>query len=168
MPHQALRQHMLACFTQQGLWHQQHAYELSHALHGTYTAFDLRQELCRVHLATYAEKAMIGIHTVVTTVLLLTLCLCLCRWNRTLAMNKALCASIGDGAFPSPAMLVQAGAGRLQTECGVGYRAKSLLRLAEQVTLLSPSQHALLMLLFILAVLLCMFSSASAQTFSQR
>ena len=48
-------------------------------------------------------------------------------------MNKALCAQVGRGAFPSPAMLLQAGADKLQSECGLGYRAKTLLRLAEQV-----------------------------------
>lgn len=58
---------------------------------------------------------------------------CAARWSRTLTMNKALCAKIGNGAFPSPAMLIQAGVGKLQTECGLGYRAKTLVRLAEQV-----------------------------------
>lgn len=52
-------------------------------------------------------------------------------------MNRALCAKIGNGAFPSPAMLTQAGTQRLQAECGLGYRAKTLVRLAEQVL---PSQ----------------------------
>ena len=59
-----------------------------------------------------------------------------CSWSRTLAMNKALCAKVGSGAFPSAAMLLQAGADKLQSECGVGYRAKTLLRLAEQVNCL--------------------------------
>ena len=48
-------------------------------------------------------------------------------------MNKALCAEIGSGAFPSPNMLVDAGLAKLQSQCGLGYRAKSLMRLAEQV-----------------------------------
>lgn len=48
-------------------------------------------------------------------------------------MNKALCAKIGNGAFPSAAMLIRAGIQQLQSECGLGYRAKTLVRLAEQV-----------------------------------
>ncbi|KAL3159278.1 hypothetical protein ABBQ32_011240 [Trebouxia sp. C0010 RCD-2024] len=59
--------------------------------------------------------------------------LCNCGWSRTLAMNQALCAAVGRGAFPSPAMLVQAGVQRLQSQCGLGYRAKTLLNLAVQV-----------------------------------
>lgn len=57
------------------------------------------------------------------------------RWGRTLAMNKALCSKIGSGAFPSPKDVVEAGLIRLQTECGLGYRAKSLLQLGQQVCL---------------------------------
>ena len=48
-------------------------------------------------------------------------------------MNKALCAKTGHGAFPSPAMLLHAGVQKLQSECGLGYRAKTLVCLAEQV-----------------------------------
>ena len=77
-------------------------------------------------------------------------------------MNKALCASIGDGAFPSPAMLIQAGAGRLQSECGVGYRAKTLLRLAEQVTTLILSRTHHLLSLHPTA-LLCQLYAANVQ-----
>lgn len=55
------------------------------------------------------------------------------RWNRTLTMNKALCSKTGHGAFPSPTMLIQAGTAKLQSECGLGYRAKTLIQLAEQV-----------------------------------
>ena len=51
-------------------------------------------------------------------------------------MNKALCATVGQGAFPSPAMLIQAGVQRLQSQCGLGYRAKTVIRLAEQVSFL--------------------------------
>lgn len=57
------------------------------------------------------------------------------RWSRTLAMNQALCAAVGGGSFPSPAMLVHAGVQRLQSQCGLGYRAKTLLKLAVQVPL---------------------------------
>ena len=55
-----------------------------------------------------------------------------CRWGRTLAMNSALCTQVGSGAFPSPAQVLRAGASTLQA-CGLGYRTKTLLRLAEQV-----------------------------------
>lgn len=55
------------------------------------------------------------------------------RWSRTLTMNKALCSKTGNGAFPSPTMLIQVGTAKLQSECGLGYRAKTLIQLAEQV-----------------------------------
>lgn len=54
------------------------------------------------------------------------------RWGRTIAINAALCDKLGAGAFPTPAQLLSAGASGLQA-CGLGYRAKTLLRLAEQV-----------------------------------
>lgn len=60
---------------------------------------------------------------------------CTVRWSRTLGMNQALCATVGQGAFPSPAMLIQAGVQRLQSHCGLGYRAKTVIRLAEQVSI---------------------------------
>lgn len=56
-----------------------------------------------------------------------------CSWGRTLAMNRALCSNIGHEAFPTPHDVVEAGQNRLQTKCGLGYRAKSLLQLANQV-----------------------------------
>lgn len=57
-------------------------------------------------------------------------------------MNKALCATVGQGAFPSPAMLIQAGVQQLQSQCRLGYRAKTIVRLAEQVSLfLADSVH---------------------------
>ena len=56
-------------------------------------------------------------------------------------MNRALCSNIGHGAFPSPENLVEAGLNRLQTECGLGYRAKSLLQLAQQVNVSELHQH---------------------------
>ena len=63
-------------------------------------------------------------------------------------MNKALCATVGQGAFPSPAMLIQAGVHRLQSQCGLGYRAKTVMRLAEQVLLfLADSVPATVVLL---------------------
>ncbi|KAL0048205.1 hypothetical protein WJX82_009864 [Trebouxia sp. C0006] len=65
--------------------------------------------------------------------LIKSILLCNCGWSRTLTMNKALCSKAGKGAFPSPTMLIQAGAVKLQSECGLGYRAKTLIQLAEQV-----------------------------------
>lgn len=56
-----------------------------------------------------------------------------CRWGRTLKMNAALCHHVGSGAFPTPEQIAAFGAARLQASCGLGYRARSLHRLAEQV-----------------------------------
>ena len=47
-------------------------------------------------------------------------------------MNAALCEQVGAGAFPSPSQILSAGASSLQA-CGLGYRVKTLLRVAEQV-----------------------------------
>lgn len=48
-------------------------------------------------------------------------------------MNAALCLEIGGGAFPTPAQVTAAGVEALQSRCGVGYRAKSIHSLAQQV-----------------------------------
>ena len=49
-------------------------------------------------------------------------------------MNAALCREVGGGAFPSPQQVLQAGPQQLQARCGVGYRAKTICALAQQVT----------------------------------
>lgn len=56
-------------------------------------------------------------------------------------MNEALCQKFGAGAFPTAADLAQIEVQTLQEESGVGYRAKSIIKLAQQVWL-SPTFHA--------------------------
>ncbi|KAK9803539.1 hypothetical protein WJX73_005893 [Symbiochloris irregularis] len=58
--------------------------------------------------------------------------LCNCGWTRTISMNAALCKQVGKGAFPSPLEIIAAGEAGLAA-CGVGYRAKTILKLAQQV-----------------------------------
>ena len=48
-------------------------------------------------------------------------------------MNAALCEKFGEGAFPTAATLASLDVRALQKEAGVGYRAKSIKRLAQQV-----------------------------------
>ena len=48
-------------------------------------------------------------------------------------MNAALCTEIGGGAFPTPQQVLKAGVDVLQSRCGVGYRAKTICSLAQQV-----------------------------------
>ena len=48
-------------------------------------------------------------------------------------MNAALCKEIGAGAFPTPGQVLAAGPEALQSKCGVGYRAKTICGLAQQV-----------------------------------
>ena len=48
-------------------------------------------------------------------------------------MNEALCEKFGGGAFPSAASLASLEVEALQKEAGVGYRAKSIKKLAQQV-----------------------------------
>ena len=48
-------------------------------------------------------------------------------------MNAALCLEVGAGAFPSPQQVLNAGLEALQSRCGVGYRAKTICGLAQQV-----------------------------------
>jgi hypothetical protein len=86
-----------------------------------------------------------------------TLLLCCCGWGRTVAMASKLCSlggslassgggsssssrgggggEAGDGVpcWPSPEAVLVAGVERLQSECGLGYRAKWFVQLAEQV-----------------------------------
>ena len=51
-------------------------------------------------------------------------------------MNAALCAEVGGGAFPSPQQVLEAGPEALQSRCGVGYRARTICSLAQQVGML--------------------------------
>ena len=60
-------------------------------------------------------------------------CISIGRWGRTVAMNEALCEKFGGGAFPSAASLARLDVNALQKEAGVGYRAKSIKKLAQQV-----------------------------------
>ena len=48
-------------------------------------------------------------------------------------MNAALCLEVGAGAFPSPQQVLDVGPEALQSRCGVGYRAKTICGLAQQV-----------------------------------
>lgn len=49
-------------------------------------------------------------------------------------MNAALCSEVGSGgAFPTPAEIVGCGADALRDRCSVGYRAKTICGLAQQV-----------------------------------
>lgn len=48
-------------------------------------------------------------------------------------MNAALCREVGAGAFPTPAQVAACGAEQLQKRCGLGYRARTVCKLAEQV-----------------------------------
>jgi 3-methyladenine DNA glycosylase/8-oxoguanine DNA glycosylase len=60
--------------------------------------------------------------------------LCNCGWGRTLTMNKALCTEVGtEGAFPTPQQVVAAGVDTLQQQCGLGYRSKTVYKLALQI-----------------------------------
>ena len=49
-------------------------------------------------------------------------------------MNAALCDEVGNGAFPTPQQVLDAGPEALQSKCGVGYRAKTICALAQQVS----------------------------------
>ena len=49
-------------------------------------------------------------------------------------MNTALCREVGAGAFPTPAQVAASGPEQLQKRCGLGYRARTLCKLAEQVS----------------------------------
>ena len=56
-------------------------------------------------------------------------------------MNAALCREVGAGAFPTPAQVATCGAEQLQKRCGLGYRARTLCKLAEQVSNSRASQN---------------------------
>ena len=61
-------------------------------------------------------------------------------------MNAALCREVGAGAFPTPAQVAACGAEQLQKRCGLGYRARTLCKLAEQVRAFeTPQNHCLAM-----------------------
>ena len=51
-------------------------------------------------------------------------------------MNAALCEKVGGGAFPTAAQIAALDSAELQAECGLGYRSRSIAKLALQV----PSQ----------------------------
>ena len=55
-----------------------------------------------------------------------------------MTMNAALCEKVGKGAFPTAAEVARWQLNALQAECGLGYRAKHIVRLAEQVTHFAP------------------------------
>ncbi|KAK9862094.1 hypothetical protein WJX84_009298 [Apatococcus fuscideae] len=59
--------------------------------------------------------------------------LCNCGWGRTVAMNAALVEHVGKGGFPTAAETAAYGAERLQADCGLGYRARTISKLAQQV-----------------------------------
>ncbi|KAK9851355.1 hypothetical protein WJX84_010076 [Apatococcus fuscideae] len=59
--------------------------------------------------------------------------LCNCGWGRTVAMNAALVKHVGKGAFPTASQTAEYGAEQLQADCGLGYRARTLCKLAQQV-----------------------------------
>ena len=48
-------------------------------------------------------------------------------------MNQALCQKLGSGAFPRVSDVATADPKVLQLEAGLGYRAKSIVLLAQQV-----------------------------------
>eukprot|EP00891_Asterochloris_glomerata_P003845 jgi/Astpho2/3845/Aster-x0598 len=58
-------------------------------------------------------------------------------------MNAALCREVGAGAFPTPAQVAACGAEQLQKRCGLGYRARTVCKLAEQVLSGSADLQAL-------------------------
>ncbi len=49
-------------------------------------------------------------------------------------MNQALCQKLGAGAFPQASEVATADPKALQLEAGLGYRAKSIVQLAQQVS----------------------------------
>ncbi len=56
---------------------------------------------------------------------------CNVTWRNTMTMNARLVECAGQGGFPTPAMVVDFGVERLQTQCRVGYRAERIVRLAQ-------------------------------------
>ena len=48
-------------------------------------------------------------------------------------MNAALCEKVGGGAFPTAAQVAALDPAELQAKCGLGYRSKSIAKLALQV-----------------------------------
>ncbi|MCC5827815.1 MAG: hypothetical protein JJU36_00070 [Phycisphaeraceae bacterium] len=58
---------------------------------------------------------------------------CNMAWSGTIRMNQRLCSLHPDGAFPSPRELLELGEAGLRQRCGVGYRARWMIGLAEAV-----------------------------------
>ena len=56
-----------------------------------------------------------------------------------MSMNQALCQKLGAGAFPRASDVAKADPRGLQVDAGLGYRAKSIVQLAQQV--LSPTDR---------------------------
>ena len=48
-------------------------------------------------------------------------------------MNAALVKHVGKGGFPTAAETAAYGAEQLQADCGLGYRARTVFKLAQQV-----------------------------------
>ena len=61
-----------------------------------------------------------------------TLCTTNVQWAGTVAMMTGL-VELGRGYFPSPAQVLEAGSGALRGTARMGYRAESLLALAERI-----------------------------------
>ena len=55
---------------------------------------------------------------------------CNVTWRNTMSMNRRLVASVGRGAFPTPAQLARLTPSRLKQSCRVGYRAGRIINLA--------------------------------------
>jgi 3-methyladenine DNA glycosylase/8-oxoguanine DNA glycosylase len=58
---------------------------------------------------------------------------CNVTWPNTMRMNSLLCARVGGGGFPTPAMLAAVRPDWLKRHCKVGYRAGRIVRLARAV-----------------------------------
>jgi 3-methyladenine DNA glycosylase/8-oxoguanine DNA glycosylase len=58
---------------------------------------------------------------------------CNVAWPNTMTMNRLLCEQIGGGEFPTPTQLARTAASTLKAKTKVGYRAKRIVHLAQQV-----------------------------------
>ncbi len=56
---------------------------------------------------------------------------CNVTWRNTMTMNTLLVEHVGQGGWPTPAMVTDFGSERLKIRCKVGYRAERIVRLAE-------------------------------------
>ncbi len=62
-----------------------------------------------------------------------TMTSCNVTWPGTVRMNELLCRRVGEGAFPSPKQILAFSEDRLQARCRLGYRAKRIYRLAQNI-----------------------------------